>query len=67
MLDASVKQTLSDYAHTYMWERQLELGEMLVFSNQRLLHRRKVFEVTAGSAHHLTGCYANINETMNQY
>ena len=67
MLDISVEEALRDYARSYSWERRLEPGEVLVFSNQRMLHGRHSFQFSSNGERHLVGCYTNIDETMNNY
>lgn len=67
MLDATLEQQLVEYAHTYTWQQRLRPQQILVFSNQRLLHGRTAFSIQTGNARHLTGCYTNVDETLQQY
>jgi gamma-butyrobetaine dioxygenase len=61
-------QSLREYANKYTWEQRLETGEMLVFSNLRMLHGRRGFSFCGdGGGRHLMGCYTNIDDTMNRY
>ena len=66
-LEASTEEALKEYAATHTYEYRLQPGEMLVFNNQRLLHGRRAFQFVEGSKRHLIGCYANIDEMLNQY
>ena len=52
------------------WEARMEVGEMLVFNNRRMLHGRKAFDAPATcteGARHLRGGYVNIDEFANAY
>lgn len=66
-LNAVEIQALQEYAHRYTWERSLEPGQVLVFNNQRMLHGRNSFILGTDGERHLTGCYANIDDFLNQY
>ncbi|GAX24740.1 gamma-butyrobetaine dioxygenase [Fistulifera solaris] len=69
MLDRQLEQQLIDYAHNYTWQQTLQPKQILVFSNQRLLHGRTAFRIDTanGGTRHLTGCYTNVDETLQQY
>ena len=67
MMDASTEAALQVYAQHYTWEQKLEPGEILVFNNERMLHARNAFEMGSGGERHLSGCYTNIDDTMNIY
>lgn len=69
-LPQSLEKALIDYAHQYSWERQLEEGDVLIFSNQRMLHGRSAFEIAGNdpqNGRHLVGCYTNIDDTLCRY
>ena len=67
MLNVDLEKQLAAYAHTYTWQQTLRPQQILVFSNQRLLHGRTAFSVDTGGTRHLTGCYTNVDETLQQY
>mmetsp|Transcript_7582 Transcript_7582/g.16756 ORF Transcript_7582/g.16756 Transcript_7582/m.16756 type:complete len:600 (-) Transcript_7582:720-2519(-) len=69
-LRSSLEQQFTDYAHEYTWEQKLEVGDILVFSNQRMLHGRESYRVKnthPNAGRHLVGCYTNIDDTLNEY
>jgi gamma-butyrobetaine dioxygenase len=68
-LPPKLANLLSQYANKYTWERRLEAGEMLVFSNLRMLHGRRGFSFCGddGGGRHLMGAYTNIDDTLNRY
>ncbi|GAX24206.1 gamma-butyrobetaine dioxygenase [Fistulifera solaris] len=69
MLDMQLEQELIDYAQNYTWQQTLRPKQILVFSNQRLLHGRTAFRIDTahGGNRHLTGCYTNVDETLQQF
>ena len=53
-----------------MVQPDLQPGQILVFSNQRMLHGRRSFRMTddtPSSGRHLIGCYTNVDETLSRY
>lgn len=70
----------ANYARKNTWECRLKPGEMLVFSNRRMVHGRKGFysKVSLGMRNtdandhddpirHLVGCYTDIDDTLCRY
>ena len=50
------------------WEARLEVGDMIVFNNRRMLHGRAAFAGgAADGARHMRGGYVNIDEFANTY
>lgn len=52
------------------WERRLSPGELIVFSNRRMLHGRGGFgavDGTSGGERWLQGCYVSIDDFANRY
>lgn len=69
-LAPELDRMLRDYAHEFTWEQDLQPGQILVFSNQRMLHGRRSFRMTddtPSSGRHLIGCYTNVDETLSRY
>ncbi len=46
-------------------ERRLEVGEIMVFHNRRVLHGRRAFD-PVGGARHLHGCYVDTDEWLSR-
>jgi alpha-ketoglutarate-dependent taurine dioxygenase len=69
VLPNQVEDRLVEYANQQTWERQLQVGDMLVFNNQRMLHGRRSFtlDCPATSRRHLMGVYTNIDDTISEY
>eukprot|EP00522_Entomoneis_paludosa_P012299 CAMPEP_0172452244 /NCGR_PEP_ID=MMETSP1065-20121228/9969_1 /TAXON_ID=265537 /ORGANISM="Amphiprora paludosa, Strain CCMP125" /LENGTH=543 /DNA_ID=CAMNT_0013204281 /DNA_START=93 /DNA_END=1724 /DNA_ORIENTATION=+ len=69
-LPTSLEQQLMDYAIEHTWEQKLEMGDILIFSNQRMLHGRGAFRISSNgpdNGRHLVGCYTNIDDTLNEF
>ena len=68
-IDSSIIQKLKLFAKEYTWQKALNMGEVLVFNNQRMLHGRKSFSVLDGehNGRHLVGCYTDIDDTLSAY
>ena len=75
VLPVELERTLRDYSNNYTWEWQLQPGQILVFSNQRMLHGRRGFQLQhrpedenpADIGRHLIGCYTQVDETLSRY
>ena len=64
-----------EYAKKYTYQKRLTPGEILVFSNRRMLHGRKGFysEISKPGSSQMQGnrlfkgCYTDIDDTLNHY